>query len=89
MMMKQQFVDFPFPAASAFLHPGIQLLSHIQINQTVQMAAYEGPVSLCEAWLQKRMKKLSPRSLVEISLKKIILLIKLYPTSSIEEIITV
>lgn len=46
------------------------------------MEEYEGPVSLCEAWLQKRVKTMSPRTLVEISFRKIVVMIKLYPTTT-------
>ena len=53
------------------------------------MDNYQGPVSLCEAWLEKRVKTMSPRSLVEISLRKIVMMIKLYPNSSMEANITV
>ena len=53
------------------------------------MENYQGPVSLCEAWLEKRVKTMSPRSLVEISLRKIVMMIKLYPNASMEANITV
>jgi len=49
------------------------------------MENYQGPVSLCEAWLEKRVKTMSPRSLVEISLRKIVMMIKLYPNASMEK----
>ena len=48
------------------------------------MENYESALSLCEKWLEKRVKRLSPRSLTDISMRKIMEMIKLYPASTLE-----